>query len=84
MKSKLNYKAAREKIKASGRSIVWLSNKIGIKPNTLSQYLMGNSQPSMRVIIELSRLTDCNVTDLLIGNINENIYKTSVQKKGKK
>lgn len=84
MKTKLNYKAAREKIKASGRSLVWLSSKIGIKPNTLSQYLLGNSQPSLRVITELSRLTDCNVSELLVGNVNENIYRTSVQKKGKK
>jgi len=80
MKSKLKHKVAKKRIVESGRSLRWLAMKIGIRPNTLSIYLMGQSQPSFRVVSELAKYTDCEVSELWIGDINENINRTKRQK----
>lgn len=73
MKSKLRHKRARKAIEASGRSVKWLAIKIGIKPNTLSIYLMGLGQPSFRVVNKLAELVDIDVSMLWIGKIDEEI-----------
>lgn len=50
-----------------GRSRVWLAREIGVRPNTVTSWLSGESVPSVEHLIKLAHVTGYAPQMLLIG-----------------
>jgi len=81
MKTKLRYTRAQELVRDSGRNRRWYAERIGIKHDTLKQYLIGNSQPSYTVVSKLADLLEVSVTEIWIGEVDSKLNRTKGVKK---
>jgi len=52
-------------LKEQGRTQTWLAEKIGKSYVIVTNYCNNNSQPSIQVLTQISRILDVDVRDLL-------------------
>jgi len=58
-------------LKEQGRTQTWLAEKIGKSYVVVTNYCNNNSQPSIQVLTEISRVLDVDVRELLVSTKND-------------
>ena len=66
----------KEELKNQGKKQVDLCNYLNVKKSTLSEWLNGNNEPSIKYIVEIARFLDVT-TDYLLGLENYDGTKNS-------
>lgn len=54
----------KERIEESGMTKVFIANKLGVRRETLDNWIKDNSEPRIRQAIALAKLLHCEVNDL--------------------
>lgn len=65
-KYKVNADILQDWKRREGRTWVWLSRQVGIKPNTLTQQMNGNCGLSLGVALALEKATGIPVQSLVV------------------
>jgi len=52
-------------IKSTGKSQAQVAREIGLGKNVITEYVAGNSYPSMSVFLKLCQVLDCSYEDIL-------------------
>ena len=53
---------------ARGTKYIWLADKIGVKPATISKYCSNEIQPRVDRLFAIAEVLDIDVCDLLVSN----------------
>lgn len=54
-------------LKNQGRTQTWLAEQIGKSYVVVTNYCNNNSQPSIQVLTEISKILDVDIRDLLVS-----------------
>jgi len=54
-------------LKEQGRTQTWLAEQIGKSYVVVTNYCNNNSQPSIQVLTEISKILDVDIRDLLVS-----------------
>ena len=54
-------------LKKQGRTQTWLAEQIGKSYVVVTNYCNNNSQPSIQVLMEISKILDVDIRDLLVS-----------------
>ena len=54
-------------LKEQGRTQIWLAEQIGKSYVVVTNYCNNNSQPSIHVLTEISKILDVDIRDLLVS-----------------
>lgn len=54
-------------LKKQGRTQTWLAEQIGKSYVVVTNYCNNNSQPSIQVLTEISKILDVDIRDLLVS-----------------
>lgn len=57
----------KEILKEQGRTQTWLAEKIGKSYVVVTNYCNNNSQPSIRVLTDISKVLDIDIRELLVS-----------------
>lgn len=57
----------KEVLKEQGRTQTWLAEKIGKSYVIVTNYCNNNSQPSIQVLTDISRVLDIDIRELLVS-----------------
>lgn len=49
----------------NGKSNKWLAKQMKMSPNTVSRWCTNDMQPSLKVLVEIAKMLDVNVRELL-------------------
>ena len=58
-------------LKEQGRTQTWLAEKIGKSYVVVTNYCNNNSQPSIQVLTEISKVLDIDIRELLVPTKNK-------------
>jgi putative transcriptional regulator len=61
----------KEVLKNQGRSQTWLAEQIGKSYVIVTNYCNNNNQPSIETLVEIARILDVDVRELLVPTKNE-------------
>ena len=56
------------------RTSKWLSEQMGVNPSTVSKWCTNVSQPSIETLVEIARVLEVDVKDLLVSTTNDSVY----------
>ena len=57
-------------LKEQGRTQTWLAEKIGKSYVVVTNYCNNNSQPSIQVLTDISKILDVDIRELLVSTKN--------------
>jgi len=57
----------KEILKEQGRTQTWLAEKIGKSYVVVTNYCNNNSQPSIQVLTDISKILDIDIRELLVS-----------------
>lgn len=55
-----------------GKTSKWLAGKLGKDSSTISKWCTNSSQPSIEVLLQIAKLLDVDIKDLLNSSLDEN------------
>ncbi|MCF6183819.1 MAG: helix-turn-helix transcriptional regulator [Bacteroidales bacterium] len=67
MEFKILFKAIKKILKEQGRTQTWLAEKIGKSYVVVTNYCNNNSQPSIQVLTDISKVLDVDIRELLVS-----------------
>ena len=56
------------------RTNKWLAEQLGKDPGTVSKWCTNVSQPSIETFVEIARVLEVDVKDLLVSTTNDSVY----------
>ena len=56
------------------RTNKWLAEQLGKDPGTVSKWCTNVSQPSIETLVEIARVLEVDVKDLLVSTTNDSVY----------
>ena len=57
-----------------GRTNKWLAEALQKDPATVSKWCTNVSQPSIETLVEIARVLEVDVKDLLVSTTNDSVY----------
>jgi len=57
-----------------------LSNKLGISERTLQRYELGESEPTVSILLKLSKLYDMSIDSIIGNEINSTFNATKIER----
>ena len=52
----------------------WLAEQLGVNQTTVSKWCTNVSQPSIETLVEIARVLEVDVKDLLVSTTNDSVY----------
>ena len=56
----------------AGRTNIWLAEKIGRDPATVSKWCTNTTQPDLQTLARISELLNINIRELLVSGVLQN------------
>lgn len=63
-----------------GKTSKWLAGELGKDSSTISKWCTNSSQPSIEVLLQIAKLLDVDIKDLLNSSLDENVQMVRLVK----